>query len=132
MKPQIALITILTDDTPKLAAFYREVLGFSVLQDLGGYVEFESSGVRFAICTHQIMFEATEHPSFHDARSGQAFELAFPCTTPQEVDESYAHIIAKGATPVKAPADMPWRQRAAFFADPDGNIHELFADLLAE
>lgn len=132
MKPQIALITILTADTPKLAAFYRDVLGFPVKQDLGGYVEFESSGVRFAICTHQIMFEATAHASFHDSRSGQAFELAFPCATPQEVDRSYASIIAKGAIPIQAPADMPWRQRAAFFADPDGNIHELFADLPPE
>jgi len=24
---------------------------------------------------------------------------------------------------------MPWNQRTAFIADPDGNIHEIFADL---
>ena len=129
MRAEIALITILTDDTPRLAAFYRDVLGFSVKQDLGGYAEFESPGVRYAICTHQIMSEATSHASFGDLRSGQSFELAFPCETPQDVDESYERVIANGATPVHAPANMPWGQRTAFFADPDGNIHELFADL---
>jgi hypothetical protein len=25
--------------------------------------------------------------------------------------------------------DVPWQQRTAMFADPDGNIHEFFADL---
>jgi catechol 2,3-dioxygenase-like lactoylglutathione lyase family enzyme len=131
MKPQIALITILTDNTPRLAAFYRDVLGFPVKQDLGGYVEFESPGVRFSICTHQIMSDATAHPSYQQPRSGQQLELAFPCENPQDVDESYQRLIAKGATPITPPADMPWGQRTAFFADPDGNIHELFADLPA-
>ena len=42
---QIALITILTDDVPRLCAFYRDVLGFAVQQDLGPYVEFQSAGV---------------------------------------------------------------------------------------
>lgn len=129
MKTQIGLITILTDDTPRLVAFYRDLLGFAVKQDLGVYVEFESPGVRFAVCTHQIMANATGHTSFHQPRSGQAFELAFPCETPQEVDERYEAMITKGANPIHAPADMPWGQRTAFFADPDGNIHELFADL---
>jgi lactoylglutathione lyase len=131
MKSQIALVTVLTDDTPRLAAFYRDVLGFPVKQDLGGYVEFESPGVRFAICTHKIMAEATVHPSYGEPRSGQCLELAFPCDTPQEVDESYQQLFDRGAIPVKPPANMPWGQRAAFFADPDGNIHELFAELPA-
>jgi len=37
--------------------------------------------------------------------------------------------VAHGAAPVHAPADMPWGQHTAMFADPDGNIHEFFADL---
>jgi lactoylglutathione lyase len=130
MKAEIALITILTDDTQHLAAFYRDALGFKVKQDMGAYVELESPGVRFAICTHQIMADATHHSSFHEPRSGQQFELAFPCDTPQDVDESYARLLAAGASPVHAPADMPWGQRTAFFADPEGNIHELFADII--
>jgi hypothetical protein len=34
-----------------------------------------------------------------------------------------------GAIPIKKPSYMPWNQRTGFFADPDGNVHEVFADL---
>ncbi len=126
---QIALITILTDDVPRLSAFYRDVLGFAVKQDLGVYVEFHTNGVRFAVCARSILKDASGHASYAEAHQGQAFELAFPCETPAEVDRGYAEIIAQGALPVHTPADMPWGQHTAMFGDPDGNIHELFADL---
>lgn len=129
MANSIALITILTDDVPRLAAFYRDALGFTIKQDMGGYVEFNSDGVRFAVCARSILHEASGDASFTEARRGHAFELAFPCGSPAEVDRAYADILTKGATPIHAPADMPWGQRTAMFADPDGNIHELFADL---
>jgi lactoylglutathione lyase len=125
----IALITILTDDVPRLATFYRDVLGFAVKTDMGGYVEFHHDGVRFALCARSILRDASGHESYTEAHHGQAFELAFPCPEPAEVDRMYAEIVRQGAAPVHAPADMPWGQRTAMFADPDGNIHELFADL---
>jgi lactoylglutathione lyase len=129
MLNQIALITILTDDVPRLAAFYHDVLGFPVKQDLGVYVEFYNDGVRFAVCARSILREASGHASYTAAHQGQAFELAFPCGEPAEVDRVYAEIVAQGAAPIHAPADMPWGQRTAMFADPDSNLHELFADL---
>lgn len=129
MKPKIALITITTDDVPALSNFYREVLGFQVKHDSGEYVEFQNEGVRFAICARSALKAATGHPSYQKSKRGQSFELAFPLETPEAVDSTYAGIVARGATPIKPPANMPWGQRTAFFADPDGNIHELFADL---
>jgi lactoylglutathione lyase len=131
MKSQIALITILTDNVPAQSRFYQDALGFSVKTDMGEYVEFESEGVRFAVCARSTMKNATGDPSFAEARVGQSFELAFPLVLPAEVDEVYAEILARGARPIQPPANMPWGQRTAFFADPDGNIHELFADLPA-
>lgn len=129
MEPTIALITILTDDVPKLASFYQEVLGFNVKSDLGQYIEFACKGVRFAICARSIMEEATGHISYKTPCKGQTFELAFPYETPETVDQAYKEITAKGAEPIKPPANMPWGQRTAFFSDPDGNIHELFSEL---
>lgn len=129
MEPSIALITILTDDVPRLKAFYQTVLGFRIAQDLGQYVEFESPGVRFAICARSILFSVSQHPSYQQAHSGQAFELAFPLDSSAAVDQAYLELVLRGATPVQTPADMPWGQHTAMFADPDGNIHELFCDL---
>lgn len=129
MKPRIALITLLTDDVPRLVAFYRDVLRFDVKQDLGSYVEFHHDGVRFSICARSVLRDASGHASYTGVHQGQCFELAFPCADAAEVDREYAAIVVQGATPVHEPADMPWGQRTAMFADPDGNIHELFADL---
>jgi len=129
MTPTIALLTILTDDIPTMARFYRDVLGFPVEQDHGEYVEFRSPGVRFALCARYILAECTHHPSYGEPKRGQSFELAFPLATATEVDATYAAIVAEGAAPVQPPANMPWGQHTAFFADPDGNIHELFAGL---
>ncbi|MDX9864104.1 MAG: VOC family protein [Anaerolineaceae bacterium] len=131
MRAKIDLISIVSADLPAMRDFYRDVMGFPVQLELGGdYVEFASEGVRFALTTLEVMSEATEgHPGYARARRGQFFELAFPCESPEEVDEDYARIVKQGALPIRPPEDMPWGQRAAFFADPDGNIHELFAPL---
>ncbi|GAB4478928.1 MAG: VOC family protein [Anaerolineae bacterium] len=128
MKAQIDLLTIWTDDTPRMAAFYRDALGFAIKLDMGGYVEFEHEGVRFAVCARSVMV-GMGFEGFGQGAQGQTVELAFRCATPDEVDREYAALIAKGAAAVQEPGDMPWGQRTAFFADPDGNVHELFADL---
>ncbi|MCZ0703825.1 catechol 2,3-dioxygenase-like lactoylglutathione lyase family enzyme [Natronobacillus azotifigens] len=127
MRSKISLVTILTDDVLKMKKFYQDVIGFNTEDDSEHNVEFESEGVRFSICSRQIMFDITGgHSSFKEDKKGQSFELAFPCDTPEEVEKSYKEMIEKGATPIKEPAQMPWGQTTAFFADPDGNIHEIF------
>jgi lactoylglutathione lyase len=99
------------------------VLGFNIESQMGDYVEFQNDGVRFSICSRSIMSSVTDnHLSFKEPRSGQSFELAFPLDSHEEVDKVYDEIILNGATPIKAPSDMPWGQRTAFFADPDGNM----------
>jgi uncharacterized glyoxalase superfamily protein PhnB len=133
MKAKIALITILTDNPLPMVTFYRDVIGFEVQGEVDennlGYTEFKSEGVRFSICLRSILKDASGHPSFDETPTGQTFELAFPCDSPEDVDRTYANLIAKGASPVHAPETMPWNQRTAMFADPDGHIHEIFADL---
>ena len=127
MKAQISLITIWTNDIDTMKVFYNTVLGFRIENDLGSYVEFENDGVRFAICTRDVMYDYSSE--YRKESSGQGFELAFPCESPNDVDESFNMLISKGATSVHEPQDMPWNQRTALFADPDGNIHEIFADI---
>lgn len=132
MEARIALISIVTDQFQEMRRFYHEVLGFPVKLDLEQYVEFESEGVRFAITTADVMQSTTGDSSFEKRKEGQSFELAFPVSIPAEVDSSYQELLEKGATPIKGPENKPWGQRAAFFADPDNNIHEIFADLPGE
>lgn len=126
---QIDLITVLAEDVKGMVRFYQNVLGMIPLTAAGEYVEFEHQGTRFAICSRKTMENFTQHPSFHAPRSGQAFELAFPMGQAEDVDTTYLELLARGAAPVTPPTNMPWGQRTAFFADPEGNIHEIFAAL---
>ncbi|MEG0309101.1 MAG: VOC family protein [Clostridium sp.] len=127
MRAEINLITIWTNDIDRMKNFYNKVLGFKIKNDLGNYVEFENSGVRFAICMREVMYNYSNE--YEKEVCGQAFELAFPCENSGDVDKSFKELVAMGATPIHEPQDMPWNQRTALFADPDGNIHEIFAEI---
>jgi len=127
MLNRIGLITIVTRNIDEMKKFYTNVLEFNCIEELEGYVEFESKGVRFAITTDDVMYDATNHPSYREEKKGQRFELAFPLPNPDAVGVAYDQIIQKGAIPVSPPVMMPWGRMTAFFADPDGNIHELYS-----
>ena len=127
MLNRIGLVTILTTDIPGMKRFYSEVLDFECIEDLGNYVEFRNKGVRFALTTPEVMYEGTEHQSYVEIAQGQRFELAFPLPSAEEVGIAYDAIVNKGAIPIKAPELMPWGRTTAFFADPEGNIHELYS-----
>ncbi|HBI94603.1 MAG TPA: glyoxalase [Terrisporobacter glycolicus] len=128
MKPEINLVTIWTDEIDKMKNFYNQVLGFRIKNDLGDYVEFENNGVRFAICLRNVMEGYSNE--YTKKATGQSFELAFPCENPNDVDKSFNKLIAMGAISIQEPQNMPWNQRTALFADPDGNIHEIFAEII--
>lgn len=127
MKSKINLITIWTNDIDKMKRFYNQVIGFTIKNDLGNYVEFENEGARFAICMRDVMYEYSGE--YRKMEGGQSFELAFPCESPNDVDESFKKLVKNGAISIHEPQDMPWNQRTALFADPDGNIHEIFAEI---
>ncbi len=129
MQPKIDMIGIVTNNFSEMKNFYNQIMNFPIELELESYVEFKSEGVRFAITTNEIMSQATNHASYQKPHTGQSLEFAFRVPTPEEVDSAYNDLIEKGAAPIKPAADMPWGQRAAFFADPDGHIHEVFADL---
>jgi lactoylglutathione lyase len=127
MISKINLLTIWTESIDKMKSFYNEVLGFKIKNDLGEYVEFENEGVRFAICERSVMYPYAD--KYKGKSTGQCFELAFPCETVEDVDNSYVTLLEKGAKGIQEPKNMPWNQRTALFSDPDGNIHELFTEL---
>jgi lactoylglutathione lyase len=51
--------------------------------------------------------------------SGHRIEL---CVYVDDVDETFTRATRRGFEVVAAPADMPWGERVAWIADPDGNL----------
>jgi len=127
-KVKLEGLTLLADDVARLARFYHEVLGFAIVVEENHYVEFSNSGVRLAICSKSLMAENTNnHSSFVEPRRGQAAELNFECQTPDEVYRLYDEFVSKGAISITAPQVKDWGHTSGFFADPEGNIHSIFA-----
>jgi lactoylglutathione lyase len=119
---------MLADDVAALAAFYRDVIGLSTVVEDGHYVEFENNGIRLAICSKALMADNTnQHRSFIETRKGQAVELNFECDSPEAVRERFEAFVSKGAVAITEPQTMPWGHTVGFFADPEGNIHSIFA-----
>ncbi len=127
MEIKINLITIWTENIEPMKKFYNEILGFEVKNDLGEYVEFQNEGVRFALCERKVMYSYSAQ--YEEKSSGQNFELAFPCSNIEDVNETYEKLIGSGVKGIQPPKNMPWNQRTALFSDPDGNIHEIFCAL---
>lgn len=132
-KPRLEGITVLADDVAKLAAFYRDALGMRPAVEEDVYVAFSGEGVRFAIFSRALMGPNThDHPDYRMKCSGQAFELNFQCETPEEVSARFATICTCGGRSIVEPTKMNWGHFTGFFADPEGNIHSLFAELPAK
>jgi len=123
-------ITVLADDVDRLARFFETALELPVTVREEHYVAFETAGVRLAVFRREHMAANThDHPSFRGRRNTQAFELNFECADAAAVDLSFARIVALGGTAIAAPVVTDWGHFTAFFADPEGNIHSLFAVL---
>ncbi|WP_171056337.1 VOC family protein [Paenibacillus sinopodophylli] len=133
MEVRLEGITVLANDVSALAAFYRDVIGFKVVIEEGHYVEFDNKGVRIAICARPLMADNTNmHHSFIEERKGQSFELNFECQSPKAVYDLYEQFVSKGAIAITEPKSVSWGHTVGFFADPEGNIHSLFAVNTAE
>ena len=127
MLAEIKLVTIWTDNIAEMKTFYSDILGFKIINNLGDYIEFQNEGVRFAVCSRKVMYSYSE--AFKEKAAGQSFELAFPCSSVEDLNDTYSELLNKGVQGIHEPENMPWNQRTALFADPDGNIHEIFTEL---
>ena len=105
----IGEVCLLTNDVPRLAAFYKQLLG----------VENGSDDV-----THQfILNEGTTLAIYNDGtirnNLNQNICLAF---TVDDMDQAYEEVLALGAKIIEPPAKRPWGAVNMSFYDPDNNM----------
>jgi catechol 2,3-dioxygenase-like lactoylglutathione lyase family enzyme len=125
--PQLNAIGIVASDMSRSIAFYR-ALGLEVPETPGeGHVDtFLPNGVRFMLDSEETI--RSFRPDWSRA-AGNQLALAFECSSPAEVDETYARLTAAGFHGEKEPWDAFWGQRYAQLADPDGVPVDLYASL---
>ena len=109
-----------TRDVQASAAFYEELLGFARQyqfppdSDEPGYV-----GLRRDDSELGIVHESSPRELIGQAMGeGPRFELFVYV---DDVDQTVGKMRDAGVTVLRAPENMPWGERVAFVADPDGN-----------
>ena len=105
----IGEVCLMTNDVPRLAAFYKQLLG----TDNGSNDE-----------THQfILSEETALTIYNDGTEknnrNQNICLAF---TVDDVEKEYGKVVAMGAKIIELPARRPWGAVNMSFYDPDNNM----------
>lgn len=104
-----------TRDLPRLLAFYQGLLGFTETYRFPAEGAPVYVGLQLGSPACQLgIGEDADTP----AGPAQRFDL---CVYAQDCDAAVAHLRAHGVMVVEEPADMPWGERAARVADPDGN-----------
>lgn len=131
MTPRFDVVGIVVADMPRSLAFYRR-LGFEIPAGADAQPHVEAvlpGGLRVAWDTIETI--RSFDPDWSPPSGGHRVGLAFACDDPDEVDATYAAMVAAGYRGHLEPWDAFWGQRYAVIHDPDGNGIDLFAPLPA-
>ncbi|MFF9814226.1 VOC family protein [Streptomyces sp. NPDC014006] len=107
-----SFVTLPVADQDRALRFYRDVLGFEVVADLGMPA---GRWLQVAPVGAQTAFTLAG-PGMGDFEAGSARGIMFVTT---DVDADCARLAGAGVA-VRGPEEQPWG-RMASFADPDGN-----------
>jgi catechol 2,3-dioxygenase-like lactoylglutathione lyase family enzyme len=109
---------IYTADYARALAFYRDHLGFRLLDEYpGGYARLLSPGGRTTIALHGLERDQRMDPA------GEGLRLYFEI---KPLDSFCARLAAQGVRIDQMPQEMPWGWRHAYLRDPDGHQLSLY------
>jgi uncharacterized glyoxalase superfamily protein PhnB len=123
--PQLDAIGIVSADLARTRAFYG-LLGIELAEGDDHVEAAMPNGLRLMVDTEDVI--RSFNPEWIRA-TGNQLAIAFACSSPAEVDELYARVVAAGFDGEKEPWDAFWGQRYAQLRDPDGVGVDLFAAL---
>ncbi|MBC8352836.1 MAG: VOC family protein [Planctomycetes bacterium] len=125
LKPvqEFGYVIVLCDDIDRMKAFYRDLFTFPVDSETDESLALRVGSVRLGL---------RKRTRNYDGRGGGSespgLQLAF-LVSPAEVDECYEVLLAKGVPILDPPTDQPRGHRTVYFADPEGNILEVYAEI---
>ena len=117
MNRQFTDICFITNDVPRLRAFYESVFG--------GKAEGNEVHSGISIDGLALVFDhvdiAAENQTFRYIEAGGANNVIVGFNV-DDVDAEYKRVLTLGAEMLNEPTTHPWGARSFQFRDPDGNI----------
>ena len=116
-------------DPDESLAFYRDVLGFEVLNDVGYQgMRWITVGPQGASGTQIVLYPPAANPGITEDETQVIREMMAKGTfaslilSADDVDQAFEQIQAGGAEVVQEPVDQPYGVRDCAFRDPAGNL----------
>ena len=125
---QLINVRLLVGDVSASIRFWRDVVQLPMKygDEAMGYAYFETSSAGIELMQRDA-FAAVIGTAAAPAPAGHPAVMVFSV---DDVDASYADLVARGATPVAEPQDRAeWGARAAQVGDPDGYLVEIYRKL---
>jgi len=120
---QLTYVIILCDDLARMKTFYQDLFAFAVNSE---------SATSLALRAGAVLLGLRQRTRNYDGVGVRAelpgVQIAFLVSLP-EVDQCYAELVAKGVTILEPPTDQPRGHRTVYFADPEGNMLEVYAEI---
>jgi catechol 2,3-dioxygenase-like lactoylglutathione lyase family enzyme len=120
--PVLRNTCLITNDVPRLVAFYTKILGIPAKTSGNDYAEFHTGSAVLAIFSAAAQEKYI--PGSTEAASNKSAILEFEVAN---VDGQYTKLKDTIKDWVKQPTTQPWGTRSFYFRDPDGNLVNFYA-----
>lgn len=120
----IGAIVLFVEDLDNCIRFYRDTLGFEVT-----FNDDVSYGMKLGDQDFIVLQSGAAAEMVGEEAVGRATGRVLFCTPVEDVDAEYEALKAKGVNVLTPPKDRAWGRRTAYFADPEGNLWELYKEL---
>ncbi len=121
---KINATVLFVEDLEKCTGFYRDTIGMEAVFSDDSSVVFRTADQDFLLLKLSAAIEMVGEAAL-SLEHGAGHRVLL-CAEVEDVDAAYQSLTAKGLTFIKPPKDQTWGRRTAYFADPEGNLWELF------
>lgn len=120
---QLNYVIVLCEDLVRMKAFYRDLFHFPVNSE-------SETGLTF--CAGGILLSLRQRTRAYDGTGVRSelpgLQLAF-LVEPEDVELCYEKLMEKGIKILESVTDQPRGHRTVYFADPEGNMLEVYAEI---
>jgi catechol 2,3-dioxygenase-like lactoylglutathione lyase family enzyme len=130
MTNTFASIRVISDDVPRLVAFYESLTGQTAQWLTPAFAAFRAPGGTLAFASiDSLTLGGT--PGIAEGAANRSVFIEFRV---DDVDAEHARLVSDGLVDTfeLEPTTMPWGNRSILFRDPDGNLVNLFAPVTDE
>lgn len=120
---QLDYAIVLCDDLERMKIFYRNLFDFPIDSESDTGLTFRAGGVLLSLRQRTRSYDGSG-----TRRELPGVQLAF-LVAPDDVDKCHKELVAKGVKILDPPADQPRGHRTVYFADPEGNMLEVYAEI---